>query len=104
MAVSRLASILLLLVAIAASIVFWLQRQTGAVLREEISLLRADAAELARLRIENQNLKSMQPSETELSGLRADHAAAMRLRTELNSLRERITAAEAALQKPEAGR
>ena len=93
---ARLVTVALLLAAAVAGVALMLQRQRGTVLREQITLLRADQRQLAALRADNAKLQSGLPSDSELMKLRADHAAAMRLQTELNTLRRQISAAEAA--------
>lgn len=67
-------------------------------LRNELALLRADQQALADARAENARLKAAQPTPAELASLRADHAAAERLRAELNTLRDSIRKAEAAVK------
>ena len=54
--------------------------QETMLLRGEIGLLRLDAGELERLRVENQRLREKQIPAAELEVLRADHAALPRLR------------------------
>lgn len=63
--------------------------QETMLLRGEIGLLRLDAGELERLRVENQRLRERQIPAAELEVLRADHAALPRLRAEIEALNKR---------------
>ena len=67
-------------------------RQTMA-LRGELEVVRADAGELERLRLENQRLRGRQISAGELAVLRADHAALPRLRAEMDVLAQQAAKA-----------
>lgn len=89
MATSRWVSAGLLVLAIAFGVSAALQWQTGLVLRQEIALRRDDNQVLARLRAENQRLRSAQVSAEEMNRLEADRAALIRLRLEMESLRAR---------------
>lgn len=63
------------------------QRQETAALRSELDVLRLQEAEFEPLRIENQRLRGKQIQANELELLRADHAAIARLRGELAALK-----------------
>lgn len=65
------------------------QRETTAALREKAERLRADQAELARLRSEHEALNSEQVSPAELAQLRDNQAEAARLRAEALLLRSK---------------
>ena len=65
------------------------QRSESRALRLELQEAKRAAAEIARLRIENERLQSQQIPAAELDRLRADHAALSRLRSELNELKKR---------------
>lgn len=92
----RITTFILLLAAGVAGVALMLERQRGAVLREQRSLLRANERELATVRADTVRLQASLPSESELARLRSDHAAAVRLQAELNALRRQISVAEAA--------
>ena len=66
-----------------------LQRQEQTVLRSERELLRDQARELAQARAENERLKAQQIPASELTRLRADHAELLRLRAEIDALKQR---------------
>ena len=63
------------------------QRRQTSSLRIELEQVRAQAAEMIRLRAENQRLRERQISDAALEALRSDHAALPRLRVELEALR-----------------
>jgi hypothetical protein len=96
----RWLSALLLALAFAAGAALWLQRQAAAQLRDEITLLRDQNRELARLRAENLRLAAALPPTAELEQLRADHAAVVRLRAELEKTKDHLQARERALTSP----
>jgi hypothetical protein len=85
----RWLSVALLVLAVAGGVGLWLQRQSAAALRAELSLLREENRELASLRRENERLLSSQVSVVEWQRLQADHAAVVRLRDEIQNLNQR---------------
>lgn len=96
----RWLSALLLALAIVAGAAFWLQRQSGAQLREEAALLRDEHRQLDQLRAENLKLVAAQPPAAELDRLRADHAAVGRLRAEIERLKAGLGERERRLMLP----
>jgi len=96
----RLVAALLLALAVVAGAALWLQRQAAAGLRAEITLLRAEDRDLARLRGENARLAAGQISADKLEQLRADHAAVQRMRHELEALKTDLEKRERALARP----
>lgn len=77
------------LVAAGAGAWAWHWRETAG-LRTELEVIRTSAAELARMRAENQRLRAQQVSAEELARLRSDHEALPRLRAEVESVRARV--------------
>lgn len=63
------------------------QRWSGALLREEAEALRAQNAELTRLRAEHQRLVAQQVPPEQVAALREDRAALVRLDREVEALR-----------------
>lgn len=78
-----------ILIAVAAGIGVAREWSETQALRAEVELARTEAAELGRVRAENQRLRKKQITTGELAALRADHAAVVRLRGELESLKAR---------------
>lgn len=74
------------LVAGAGGAAWWSRFQQTLALRNELTVQRLSAEDLARLKVDNQRLKARQVSAAELEALRADHAAVVRLRAEIESL------------------
>lgn len=89
MAPLRGVSVALLLLAVGSGVGLWLQWQSAAALRAELSLLRAENRELASLRRENERLLNSKVSSGEWQRLQADHAAVVRLRDEIQNLNQR---------------
>ena len=71
--------------------------------RDEVEFQRARQREVVRLKSENLQLATAQPSTEELQTLRSDHAAVERLRRELNELRTRTQASPRATDQTAAG-
>jgi hypothetical protein len=99
MSTFRWPTILLLAFALAAGGALLLQRQAAAQLRDELTLLREEQRELARLRTERARLQAVQPSPAELEQLRGDRAALPRLRDEVGQLRQQTQAMAQAAER-----
>jgi len=93
----RWLSAFLLALALVAGTALWLQRQSGAQLRDEIALLRDENRQLAQLRSENAKLAVAQVPAAELERLRADRAAVVQLRAEIERLKTQTEARERAV-------
>jgi hypothetical protein len=68
---------------------WWIQRETTAALRSELSLLRAEQRELAVLQAERDRWRGAQPAAGELERLRGDRSALLRLKAEIEELKQR---------------
>lgn len=93
----RWLSILFLLAAVAAGAVLWLQREAAAGWRDDLTLLRGDRTEVARLREENARIAAALPPAAAIEALRADRAAVARLRREIEATRDNVEGRERAL-------
>ena len=100
MIMHRWLSALLFALAVTAAAAWWLQRQSGAQLREELGLLQDEHRQLAQLRAENAKLAAAQPPAAEVDRLRADRAAVGQLRAEIDRLKAGLDERERALKNP----
>jgi hypothetical protein len=78
------------------TLTLWARAALTARLQHEVEQSRAEQREVARLRIEHQQLIAAQPSADEIDRLRAEHDAMERLKTEAATLRARLTTAPVA--------
>lgn len=81
---------MLLVVAAVAGAALWLQRQEAEALRGELTWLREEQSELARLEAEHRRLMANAVQTEELARWRNDHAAVVRLRSEIEATRRGI--------------
>lgn len=79
----------MLALAVVAGAGFALQRQSAALLQQEIIVLRDQERNQARLRADNERLRAEETPKAEVERLRADHAALLRLRTEIDQMKSR---------------
>lgn len=86
---ARMVTAAFLLVAVVATVGYFLRRQETAVLATEIAVLRDQSRELAQLRAEHARLTATQIPTAELERLRNDRAAIVRLRSEIELLKDR---------------
>lgn len=88
---------LLLVVAVVAGAALWLQRQEAEALHGELTWLREERGELARLEAEHRRLTANAVPAEELARLRGDHAAVVGLRGEIEATRRGIEVRERAV-------
>ncbi len=100
MSTLRWLSAVLLTLGVMTGAALWLQRQSGAQLRDEIGLLRDENRQLAQLRSANARLVAAQAPAAEMERLRADRAAVVQLRREIEKLTTGVDERERALKTP----
>lgn len=89
MSAHRWLSIALLALAVVSGLGLMLQRQTAAVLQQEISLLREENRRFVQLKADNDRLRQEQTPVADVERLRADRAALMSMRAEIEAMKTR---------------
>lgn len=84
-----------LIVGLAAvlALTLWARAALTARLQYQLDQSRSEQREVARLRLEQQQLAAAQPSAAEIDARRADHEAMDRMKTEISRLRARLAVA-----------